>query len=225
MRTKVPGGRDRQMKKLAKYGDLRDMGADAVQGEMFVPQGSIACISGFLINIFEKTVMLSSPCYTTPLYRYGFRVFDRDTYEDAADLERVLLEMVERNMVESIYDEMPMAFRDDILHFPIEGGFKLVTPNLVQEFVGNTIFGPLGEMLAKGDQTYQQLTNALVDDHGFSPLTVAAIIDGLFSKGLLDEMTVRHTSPAGRLSPATIEQTGKPAEPQEVTVFEEFAGT
>ena len=73
-RVKVPGGREKMLARLDGYGDLRDKDADD-EGDTFVPQGSIACVSGFLINLVERTLKLISPCYTTREYPYGYRVF------------------------------------------------------------------------------------------------------------------------------------------------------
>lgn len=61
-------------------------------------RGTIACVSGFLINIVEKTVRLVSPCMPTSKIPDGYIVFATEHYSDAADLGNVLRRMISEHM-------------------------------------------------------------------------------------------------------------------------------
>lgn len=189
-RVKVPGGREKMLEKLDDYEDLRDKDPDGEAGDTFVPQGSIACVSGFLINLIERTIKLISPCYTTREYPQGYRTYAEDTFEDAADFDRKLRRMFERNMVTAPYRDMPMAFRDDLKYYSLDDGFMVVSPNRTHGFQGNSIYAPLGAMLAQGDMTYSEVCDALIDQHRCNTMQVVAVIKGLFDSGLLDETRV-----------------------------------
>ena len=65
LRAKVPGGRERMLKQLVEADDLRKVDFENLPEGFEPPQGSIACISGFLVNMVNRTVKLISPCYTT----------------------------------------------------------------------------------------------------------------------------------------------------------------
>jgi radical SAM family RiPP maturation amino acid epimerase len=192
-RVKVPGGREKMLARLDEYGDLRDKEGD--DGDTFVPQGSIACVSGLLINLVERTLKLISPCYTNRQYRYGYRVFAQATFEDAEDFDRVLRAMLARKLVSAPYRDMPMAFRDDLRYQARDDGFMLVSPNRVHRFRGNEVFAPLGELLARGDLTYAEVCDALIDEHRCNPMHVVAVLKSLFDKGLLDELGVEAQTP------------------------------
>ncbi|MBL4692055.1 MAG: radical SAM family RiPP maturation amino acid epimerase [Magnetovibrio sp.] len=186
-REKVPGGRDKMMEKLKAGSDLRDMeepNIDLVK----VAQGSIACVSGFLINAITKTVMLSSPCYTSVTHRYGYRVFDQGTFETPEDLERVMRDMVERCMPLSPYPEMPMRFRDDFSFRAKEGGFDLVSPNQIHHFNDSPVWKPLGSLIDGGTLNYEALIDALVCDHGINLMIASAAVRNLFDGAFLDEL-------------------------------------
>lgn len=189
-RRKVPGGRDRMMSKLNEHGDLRELEVERKPEDMVVAQGSIACVSGFLINIIEKTIKLVSPCYTTEQYRYGYRVFEQVTFTDGADFDRQLASMIQRKMVMEPYDDMPMRFRDDLRYRPRPDGFQVTTRHQVHQCVGDEIYAPLGELLHQGDLTYAQLVDELVFGRGLNAMLVTAAIKGLFDEGFLCEMGV-----------------------------------
>jgi radical SAM family RiPP maturation amino acid epimerase len=123
-RSKVPGGRDKMLARLERYDDLRELETDRKPEDMVVPQGSIACVSGFLINVIDKTIKLISPCYTTPQYRYGYRVFDQATFTDAGDFDRQIVNMIERKMVFEPHPDMAMRFRDDLRYRPRPDGCR-----------------------------------------------------------------------------------------------------
>jgi radical SAM family RiPP maturation amino acid epimerase len=194
-RKKVPGGRDKMLARLDTYEDLRDKDIERRPEDMEVPQGSIACVSGFLINIIEKTIKVISPCYTTAERRYGYRVFDEVTFTDGADFDRQLVSLIERKMVVEPYDAMPMRFRDDLRYRPRPDGFRVTSRQQVHELIGDEVYAPLGELLHQGTLTYAEVIDELVDRHGFNPMTVAAAITGLFDEGFLCEMEVVAPAP------------------------------
>lgn len=190
MRLKVPGGRDKMLARLDTYEDLREKDGERRPEDMVVPQGSIACVSGFLINLLNKTIKVISPCYTTPQYRYGYRTFAEATFTDAADFDRTLTDLIDRVMVFEPYDDMPMKFRDDLKYRPLDTGFQVRSREQVHECSGNEIYGPLGAMLHEGTFTYAQVVDRMVEHHGFDPIMTTAIIRSLFDQGFLCEMNV-----------------------------------
>lgn len=190
MRLKVPGGRDKMLARLDTYEDLREKDGQRRPEDMVVPQGSIACVSGFLINIIQRSIKVISPCYTTPEYRYGYRVFAEATFTDAEDFDRLMTDLIDRVMVIDPYDDMPMKFRDDLKYRPIEGGFQVRSREQVHECSGDEVYGPLGTLLHQGNLTYAQVVDELVDNQGFDPMMTTAIIRSLFDQGFLCEMDI-----------------------------------
>jgi hypothetical protein len=186
-RLKVPGGRDKMLAKLDEYDDLRTHDIERRPDDMIVPQGSIACVSGFLINIIDKSIRLISPCYTTAEHRYGYRVFDEVKFTDAADFDRQMGAMIERKMVYEPYDAMIMKFRDDLVYRPKADGFQVTTRHQVHQLVGNDVYAPLGELLNQGTFTYAEVVDNLVE-RGHNAMIVTAVIKGMFDEGFLCEL-------------------------------------
>jgi hypothetical protein len=151
-RQKVAGGRI-----LKEIDGLKGEKDITNKHELRVPQGSIACASGFHINLVNRSIQLFSPCYISKKWPYGYRVFDESRYNDENDFPEVIQAMVERSMPLSPPMNKPLRFRDDIVCRPTEDGFDLLTPNQIHHFKGRERCGPLGELIAAGDSTYAQV--------------------------------------------------------------------
>jgi radical SAM family RiPP maturation amino acid epimerase len=188
-RKKVPGGRPKMLKRLEDVKDLRVL-EEGQEFENSAPQGSIACVSGFLINLIDKTIKLISPCYTTEQYPYGYRIFDEATFETVNDFNRILHDMVERKMALAPYASMPMRFRDDLLYQPKEDGFDLVSPFQRHHYKGDGVWEVLGELISRGDLTHAQVCEISLDEYQCNPMLVNVMIQNLFHDGVLDELKV-----------------------------------
>lgn len=184
-RAKVTGGRI--LKEQAGLREVEDFAARREYPEA-VPQGSIACVSGFNINLLTRAIMVFSPCYAGNKWPYGFRVFGQATYTGADDFADVIQGLMERLMFLSPPEDKPVKFRDDIELRPTEEGFDLVTPSQAHHFKGRDKCGPLGEAINSGEYTPAELVRTLLQKHKANPILVRTILQQLFDEGLLDEV-------------------------------------
>ena len=190
-RAKVPGGRERMLRQLVDADDLRDVDFENLPEGFEPPQGSIACISGTLVNMVHRTVKLISPCYTTMQYRYGYRVFDETTFDDGPEgFEAALERIVGRSMVARPYPEMPMRWRDDLKAVPQPDGFTLLSPTTRRDFRKGELHVRTAELIGRGDLTYEQIFDALSDNPRIGPIVALSMLDSLFRKGLLCELAI-----------------------------------
>jgi radical SAM family RiPP maturation amino acid epimerase len=67
---------------------------------------SISPMSGFLLNLVERSVKLISPCPSSEQWPDGYFVHDQDKYEHATELPAILEQLIERNMSS---DRAPVA--------------------------------------------------------------------------------------------------------------------
>ncbi len=190
-RAKVPGGREKMLQRLVEADDLRDVDFENLPEGFEPPQGSIACISGTLVNMVNRTVKLISPCYTTMQYRYGYRVFDEATFDDGPDgFAAALKRIVRRSMVARPYREMPMRWRDDLKAVPQPDGVTLLSPTTRRDFRLGELHVRTAELISRGDLTYEQVFDALSDHPRIGPMVALSMLDSLFRKGFLCEMTI-----------------------------------
>lgn len=190
-RAKVPGGRDRMLRQLVEADDLRDVDFENLPEGFQPPQGSIACISGTLVNMVNRTVKLISPCYTTMEYRYGYRTFDEATFETGPEgFEAALRRMVGRSMVVAPYPEMPVRWRDDLKMVPRPDGFTLLSPTTRRDFRRGELHLRTADLVGRGDLTYEQVLDVLSDDPLVGPVAAMAMLDLLFTRGYLCELAI-----------------------------------
>ena len=190
-RAKVPGGRERMLRRLVGADDLRDVDFENLPEGFEPPQGSIACISGPLVNMVNRTVKLISPCYTTMQHRYGYRVFDETTFDGGPEgFEAALKRIVARSMVARPYPEMPMRWRDDLKAAPQPDGFTLLSPTTRRDFRRGELHVRTAELVGRGDLTYEQIFDTLSDNPRIGPMVALAMLDSLFRKGLLCELAI-----------------------------------
>lgn len=181
-RKKVTGGRI-----LQETAGLREREEGHYLDEI-VPQGSIACVSGFLINMVRRSIQIVSPCYTSQKWPYGYRVFDEATFTDAEDFRRVMQALIDRNMPENPPRDMIMQFRDDFVYRPTETGFELASPNQIHHFRNPALHKPLGKLLAEGTHSYDGLYDILTAQYGCNPMIVVIALKNLFDNGFLNEV-------------------------------------
>ena len=190
VRVKVPGGRERMLKQLVEADDLRKVDFENLPEGFEPPQGSIACISGFLINMVNRTIKLISPCYTTMEHRYGYRIFDEATFEGPEDFEIALQRIVKRSMVVRPYPEMPMRWRDDLKVVLQPDGFTLLSPTTKRDFRKGDLHRCTAELIGRGDLSYEQVFDALADEPQIGPMTAMVMLDSLFDGGYLCELEI-----------------------------------
>ena len=63
---------------------------------------TIACASGFIVNMWERSVRLLTPTIVDDEHPTGELVYERATFTDGADLEKVVTEMIDRHMHRTI---------------------------------------------------------------------------------------------------------------------------
>lgn len=186
-RPKVAGGRI--FKEQAGLREIENLETiEKSKLTTLVPQGTIACVSGFNINLATRTIMLFSPCYTSVKWPHGFRVFGEVTYKDANDFPRVIKELVDKYVFSQPPMEKILKFRDDITFRTTEKGFDLATPNQLHHFKENNIYGPLGQLISDGTYTYAQITEILVKEHKVMPVILHMAVQHFFDNGYIDEI-------------------------------------
>ena len=183
-RPKVTAGRI-----LKEQKGLRDR-EDGHYLDDIVPQGSIACVSGFLVNMVKGRVQLVSPCYTCEKWPYSYRIFDEESFTDGEGFRCAVNTLIERNMPETPPGNMKMQFRDDFVYRSFERGFDLVSPNQVHHFHNKALHCPIGQLIAEGTHTYNELFDIAANQYGLNPMTVVAMVKKLFDDGFLNEVYV-----------------------------------
>ena len=152
---------------------------------------SIACVSGYLVSVMDKTVKLVSPCQATDQWPEGFRIHEQGTFSDAKEFADFINGSISRHMPASLPLDKQVAFRKGLFYEHLEDrvGFALSTDCSAHSFTGDEFVVQLGDMVAKGVHNPIEIMNALVDA-GADIFGIRGTLNDLFDKGFLEDMVV-----------------------------------
>ncbi len=174
----------------AKTGYARDR-ASTRQQEGPIPEvahnlGTIACVSGFLVNMGERTIKLVSPCKANEHWPMGYRVHYQGTFRDAREFRAVIDDAVETCMPLSVNGTDPIAFRPALEYKREESGFTLKSCSHVHRISGYDSTGFVGDLIASGNKTAGEVLAAAIDK-GADIFAVTATIRDMFNHGFLED--------------------------------------
>ena len=158
--------------------------AGEVDSELAQP--TIACVTGFLFNMVERSVKLISPCKADDRWPNGYRIYDRGTFETANDLKVLLERMMTQQMPLGIRPDIRLRFRRDLKHENLDDGFKVSTRFLALKFRHRPLIKELGEAILKGDKTAAEIFTEF-EKLGLSPTEINYSLNLMFTRGVLDD--------------------------------------
>jgi len=148
-------------------------------------QGTIACVTGFLFNMVDRSVKLISPCNADDRWPLGYIVYDEGTFSNADDLKVLLERMIADHMPLSIEPSDTVQFRRDLEYESLPDGFRLSTPIKTFNFRKDLYFRELGEVIHRGDKTTKAIIS-LFESYGVSSARTFDTLNHMFKWGLLE---------------------------------------
>lgn len=175
---------------LEKCKRLASRGEDVTEILNELAQGTIACVSGFLVNMVEKKIQLVSPCKASDQWPRGYKVYEEALFGNGEDLRSVMEGMISNNMPLTLHGSDKIRFRRGLAYKQLQDGFELAT-EFKTEKARNPVYGLLlGEMINNGSYTLSEIV-AAVGRLGVPREDVNTSIDAMFRNGLLDEESFR----------------------------------
>lgn len=86
---------------------------------------TISCASGFIVNMAEKSIRLSTPCNADNEHPTGEIIFGRVYFTDAVDFKSVLLQIIAEQMPLSMDMQRPLKFQKFYRYEETKDGFVL----------------------------------------------------------------------------------------------------
>ncbi len=149
-------------------------------------QTTIACVTGFLVNMVTRTIQLITPTRASERWPLGYRVYGERRFESVAEFRAAIEDLIATHMGDEVEAESVLAFRSDLCYQRDGQGFTL--KNAHRSFALNGFAGAaeLGDLIHEGHRTAGQIQAALVD-HGADVLAVAGALQKLFEAGVLND--------------------------------------
>ncbi len=149
-------------------------------------QGTIACVSGFLFNMVDRTVKLISPCQADDRWPLGYIVFDQGSFSNINDLKALLERMMEEHMSPTVKPNDLIRFRPDLQYKMLPDGFQLSTRFMTHKFRHHNYLKELGEAIRKGDKTVAEIVR-LFNFFGVPSENTFQALNLLLASGCLDK--------------------------------------
>jgi radical SAM family RiPP maturation amino acid epimerase len=166
--------------------------------------GTIACVSGFLVNLVTRTVKLISPCAASARWPLGYIVYAEGRFADADGFRTLVRRMVDEQMRPALRPDDPVAFHEHLRYAPTPGGdgFELRTPDQALQLSGSPLFAVVGDLLGRapaeagggGFTVDRVLDEVLAQQAEADPAEVLYTLQLLHDGGLID--TLPRTRPA-----------------------------
>jgi radical SAM family RiPP maturation amino acid epimerase len=148
---------------------------------------TIACVSGFLFNMVDRSVQLITPCNAGEKWPLGYWVIAQGTFATADELRALMQGMIDVHMRDSLSVLDIVRLRPDV-KLAVDGRtLRVFSMGLGLDFAGLPKPEELAGALAAGRNTVEQVAMYRKHSAGVAPEQTLAILDKLFTSGFLDE--------------------------------------
>ncbi len=154
--------------------------------------GTIACISGFVVNMAEKTLRMVTPCLADAQHPTGEHIIMKEHFSDLAGFKKLVEKTIAEKMVENLDKGKILHLRPTLQYEETEDGvqffrkedFKLQfreTDDLPAKLYQRVL-----ALLAKDEFTGYDLAGRLMDE-GFAPAEIMFVLQKFCRAGLMLE--------------------------------------
>jgi radical SAM family RiPP maturation amino acid epimerase len=148
-------------------------------------RASICCLTGFLVNMVDKTLKLVSPCSPSDHWPLGYRLHFEASFSTVKEFGAAIMRAIEECMPNGLRLNQIVSFRRDLAYERFSNGFRLTSPAISHTFEGGALFGPMGDTINEGNCTSARILDLARDADEYA--VAAQILKGLFDQGLLEE--------------------------------------
>lgn len=160
---------------------------------------TIACLTGYLVNMVDRSVRLISPCPPSNRWPLGYRIYSEGSFSCAVDLSDYIGGSIEKCMPEQVTSDDILAFRSDLEFIPLpEEGFQLRSKCQLHKMTGSPHLAQLGRLIAQGNLTAWSVLEELIVQHK-DVLAIMSSIQRLFDQGLLEDGLGNEGLPGGEM--------------------------
>lgn len=148
--------------------------------------GTTACVTGFLINMVDRSVKLISPCNASDRWPLGYQIYEQGTFTNPADLGLFMSAAIDKHMQIEVKDSDRLRFRPDLQYESLSDGFQLSTRFFKHKFRHADHIKQLGEILLPGNKTVAEILH-LFNIWGVPSGQIRKSINLMFSQGVFDD--------------------------------------
>ena len=145
-----------------------------------------ACVSGYLVNMVERSVQLVSPCEASEKWPLGYRVLDQGAFNTAADYRQFIERTIDQHMPETLPAQTPVGLAPGLTMAEEEEAFTISSRTTTLRIrPRDHIYAQVARLIAQDQARPAEIMGSLMDQ-GLSPFDITGALDFFFQKGLLD---------------------------------------
>lgn len=166
--------------------------------ELLLP-GTISCLSGFLINMVNRTCKLVSPWHADSRWPLGYIVYNQGEFTDGESLHRLLQRMQEESMSDTVVALPRLRFRRGLQFIAQNDGFTLKDRYRHMELrhsARSDYYRELGNLLYQGEHNAHQMALLCLYKFGIPDASTLEVLASCFNNGILDEEPAEVTTNA-----------------------------
>lgn len=149
-------------------------------------QESIACVTGFLINMATGNIKLITPCRTQERWPLGYKIVQEKDCEQLSEFVDFIESAKEKHFAINLKTLNTIRFHRDAEYIEHEDGFSLATRHSRKSFTGNARTKVLSRLIERAAYSYESLLDE-VKATDLGVLEAMLLLNKLFDNGLLDE--------------------------------------
>ena len=146
---------------------------------------TIACVSGFLVNMVEKSVKLITPCAGSDEWSLGYKVLAIESFSSAGDFDQSVRRCIDEQMGRATTAARIRTLRG-ITVATSQEGFVLNSPSGKVQVRCSDVMMEIVKRLETGDLEVAQLVAGIDDIFGIGVDVIADVIDDLEDLGFLE---------------------------------------
>ncbi len=163
-------------------------------------QGTIACVSGFLINPIHGSVKLISPCEADAEHPLGYIVFGEESFRTSAEFAAAIDRLVDAHMTETLRGHEPVSIYDHFAIEPLPDGMRVKGKHRNFVMSGTPGLSALATALATRGTPAGVLIDEIASSSGTPAAEIMHALNLLLEHGVLDTLAVNRQVPV--LEPA-----------------------
>jgi radical SAM family RiPP maturation amino acid epimerase len=163
---------------------LHERGKDDGNAARWAEHSTIACVSGFLVNLMRGRIQLIAPVAVSPRWPLGYRILGERSFATVPEFRAGLDGLIDEHMRPGLAPDQPVRFRRDLAYEQGDGAFSLAGRRVRHTVQDNATSVPIGPIIARGEATASGVLAAV---GGGDMLVAADLLDRLFEAGLLEE--------------------------------------
>lgn len=135
---------------------------DVIKSSAELDHSTIACVSGFLVNMMSQTVELIAPTRASETWPKGYRIYGARHFNNPEEYGKAISDLINTYMPESVAGDTLLSFRSDLEYCPTAEGYVLEGKYYKFTSTSPPFAKYMGELIHGANLTADQILDKLI---------------------------------------------------------------